>query len=88
MESGYVFMATPAMREVDSMTEIAFEDLQPGDIGFIGKSASGKSDHTGIFLGLNTEGVATWIHCSGSQGAVCNTYSGFKVFYTVKDMED
>lgn len=87
-ESGYVFMATPSMRMVDSMSEIAFEDIQPGDIGFIGNSASGKSDHTGIFLGLNTEGIATWIHCSGSQGAVCNTYDGFKVFYTVNGMED
>lgn len=87
-DGGYIFKATPSMRATEALTEITFEEMKPGDIGFIGNTASGKSDHTGIFLGMNTEGVATWVHCSGSQGAVCNTYGGFQVFYRVKDMED
>ena len=87
-ESGYKFKATPWMRSAKSTTKIEFEDIQPGDIAFYSDDAEGSDDHTGIFLGNNEQGVATWIHCSGSEGATCNTYSGFYVFYTVEDMED
>ena len=86
--SGYFFVSTPWMRAADSTTEIEFKDIQPGDIAFISNGAAGSDDHTGIYLGLNTEGVATWIHCTGSKGAICSTYSRFGVFYIVKDMED
>ena len=87
-KSGYTFKNTPWMRKADSMTEIDFKDIQPGDIAFVSNSAAGSDDHTGIFLGNNEQGIATWIHCTGSKGAICNTYSGFGVFYIVKDMED
>jgi len=86
-ESGYIFMATPAMRSASSTTEIQAKDLKSGDIGFISNSAWGISDHTGIYLGTNAAGDRVWLHCSGSQGAVCNTYNGFQVFYTVAGLE-
>ena len=87
-ESGYTFKNTPSMRAAASTDEIKFKDIQPGDIAFVSNYATGIDDHTGIFLGNNEQGIATWIHCTGSKGAVCNTYSGFGVFYIVKDMED
>lgn len=86
-ESGYTFKATPWMRAAASTTEIEFKDIQPGDIAFISNGAAGSDDHTGIYLGNNEQGIAIWIHCS-SGGAICSTYSRFKVFYIVKDMED
>lgn len=87
-ESGYTFLSTPWMRSAKSTTKIEFEDIQPGDIAFHNDYASGIGDHTGIYLGNNEQGIATWIHCSGSAGAICNTYGRFGVFYIVKDMED
>lgn len=87
-ESGgaWSFLATPGMRGVSAVTQIAAENLQPGDIGFISNSASGVSDHTGIYLGTTSAGTRLWLHCAGSSGAICSA-SNFGVFYTVSGMD-
>ena len=68
------------------MTEITFSELMPGDIGFISNSASGTSDHTGIYLGMTDAGIPQWLHCGGSTGAICSS-TNFSVFYTVDNMD-
>lgn len=87
-ESGGVwsFLATPGMRSISSTTQITADKLMPGDIGFISNSASGASDHTGLYLGTTASGLRMWIHCAGSTGTVCTSYN-FGVFYTVAGMD-
>ena len=78
------FHATPTMRSLTQ--KIDASDLAPGDIGFISDSASGTSDHTGIYLGENATGTEIWLHCSGGSGAICVAES-FTVFYRVENMD-
>ena len=62
-----------------------YEDLKPGDLGFIfvgGSNAStGTYNHVGIYCGKNGAGQDMWLHCSsGGGGVVLNSTGMFKVF--------
>lgn len=62
------------------LEQIGFGDLQPGDIGLQAVPGA-ASNHIGIFLGLDGNGKALWVHCSGSSGVVVNNTNGFRLYY-------
>lgn len=62
------------------LEQIGFGELQPGDIGL--QAVPGAvSNHIGIFLGLDGNGKALWMHCSGSSGVVVNNTNCFRLYY-------
>lgn len=62
------------------LEQIGFGELQPGDIGL--QTVPGAvSNHIGIFLGLDGNGKALWMHCSGSSGVVVNNTNCFRLYY-------
>lgn len=81
--TGWAFVATPGILASPSMARITSTSLQPGDVGLINGTA-GTADHTGIYLGRTSSGVNMWMHCSGSRGAICNGYTGFRIFISMR----
>lgn len=62
------------------LEQIGFGELQPGDIGLQAVPGA-ASNHIGIFLGLDGNGKALWVHCSGSGGVVVNNTNCFRLYY-------
>lgn len=81
--TGWRFVATPGILASPSMERISASQLQPGDVGLINGTA-GTADHTGVYLGRTASGYNMWLHCSGSRGAVCNNYGGFRIFVRMR----
>ncbi|MEG2620834.1 MAG: CHAP domain-containing protein, partial [Bacilli bacterium] len=56
--------------------EIVYEDLKPGDLGFINDGSDGDN-HVGIYAGENK-----WIHETGGEinNVTYGTYTGFKLY--------
>lgn len=61
-------------------------DLQPGDLVFQNVGASAEN-HVGLYLGIDENGNNLYLHCSGSRGVVINSYSGFKYFRRVPELD-
>lgn len=62
------------------LEQINFGELEPGDIGLQAVPGA-ASNHIGIFLGLDGNGKALWVHCSGSGGVVVNNTNCFRLYY-------
>lgn len=73
-------MSTGTFTDSLGLEQIGFGDLQPGDIGLQAVPGA-ASNHIGIFLGLDGDGKALWVHCSGSSGAVVNNTNCFRLYY-------
>lgn len=73
-------MSTGTFTDSLGLEQIGFGDLQPGDIGLQAVPGA-ASNHIGIFLGLDGNGKALWVHCSGSSGVVVNNTNGFRLYY-------
>ncbi len=67
----------------DGKPEVSKEELKPGMLGIkYGPATKNRSgDHIGIYAGKDSSGKDLWIHCSGSNGVVMNSYGGFTHFY-------
>ncbi|MCR4788439.1 MAG: C40 family peptidase, partial [Lachnospiraceae bacterium] len=55
--------------------------LKIGDIGFYEVPGS-EDNHMGIYLGMDSSGNETWVHCSGSSGATYGT-GNFKYYISL-----
>ncbi|MCM1412644.1 MAG: NlpC/P60 family protein, partial [Lachnospiraceae bacterium] len=62
------------------LEQINFGELEPGDIGLQAVPGA-ASNHIGIFLGLDENGKALWVHCSGNGGVVVNNTNCFQMYY-------
>ncbi len=68
-------------------TEISYDDLKPGDIGFLDKSGSGTNQHVGIYAGKDSSGNDIWIDCNASKGVQEHNTGEFKVYYRPKILD-
>lgn len=68
-------------------TEISYDDLKPGDIGFLDKSGSGTNQHVGIYVGKDSSGKDIWIDCNASNGVQEHNTGEFKVYYRPKILD-
>lgn len=68
-------------------TEINYNELLPGDIGFIDKTGSGTNQHVGIYAGKDDKGNDIWIDCNPS-GVEEHSISTFHVYYRPKVYEE
>jgi len=57
--------------------QISENELLPGDLGFMAPYGA-VSNHIGIFSSRNTNGVKTFIHCTGGKGVVENQTQAFR----------
>lgn len=56
-------------------TEITYDEIKPGDLGFLNNDSSGTNQHVGIYIG-NDE----WVELNPN-GVTRGAYPDFKVFY-------
>jgi len=73
-------MSTGTFTDSLGLEQITFGELEPGDIGLQAVPGA-ASNHIGIFLGLDENGKALWVHCSGSGGVVVNNTNCFRLYY-------
>ena len=73
-------MSTGTFTDSLGLEQIGFGELQPGDIGLQAVPGA-ASNHIGIFLGLDENGKALWVHCSGSGRVVVNNTNCFRLYY-------
>ena len=73
-------MSTGTFTDSLGLEQIGFGELQPGDIGLQAVPGA-ATNHIGIFLGLDGNGKALWVHCSGSGGVVVNNTNCFRLYY-------
>lgn len=73
-------MGTGTFTDSLGLEQIGFGELQPGDIGLQAVPGA-ATNHIGIFLGLDGNGKALWVHCSGSGGVVVNNTNCFRLYY-------
>ncbi|MEA4894078.1 MAG: NlpC/P60 family protein [Oscillospiraceae bacterium] len=66
---------------------ISADELQPGDLVFqnVGSSAE---NHVGLYVGTDDSGNRLYLHCSGSSGVTLNSYSGFRYFRRVPELDN
>ncbi len=82
----------------NAFTDISANDLRPGDIGLISKTAPpGGANHVGIYCGKLKDGTKVWMHCTNcsptsltgnTSGAMFGVYSGFGYFRRLKSWND
>lgn len=73
----------------ENFRSIGSNRLQPGDIGLINYISEGGSNHVGIYMGVDTNGRAMWLHCTShksegssiSNGPRISYYGAFTIFY-------
>lgn len=65
---------------------IAETDLLPGDLVLQNKGSS-VENHIGLYVGRDANGSMLFLHCAGSSGVVLNSYSGFKYFRRVAELD-
>lgn len=73
-------MSTGTFTDSLGLEQIGFGELEPGDIGLQAVPGA-ATNHIGIFLGLDGNGKALWVHCSGSGGVVVNNTNCFRMYY-------
>ena len=73
-------MSTGTFTDSLGLVQIGFGELQPGDIGLQAVPGA-AANHIGIFLGMDGNGKALWVHCSGSGGVVVNNTNCFRLYY-------
>lgn len=73
-------MSTGTFTDSLGLEEIGFGQLMPGDIGLQAVPGA-ASNHIGIFLGMDENGKALWVHCSGNGGVVVNNTNCFRLYY-------
>lgn len=73
-------MGTGTFTDSLGLDQIGFGELEPGDIGLQAVPGA-AANHIGIFLGLDGNGKALWVHCSGSGGVVVNNTNCFRLYY-------
>lgn len=76
---------------------ISASELLPGDIGLINMIASGGSNHVGIYVGTDANGVKMWLHCTSHPSPGCSTvttgprisyYTSFSIYYRYTGFTD
>lgn len=77
---------TSEIRDIYS-EKISYDDLKPGDLGFLDMSGSGTSQHVGIYAGKDEDGNDIWIDCNPNGVEERNT-SIFKVYFRPKVFEE
>lgn len=73
-------MSTGTFTDSLGLEQIGFGELEPGDIGLQAVPGA-ATNHIGIFLGMDGNGKALWVHCSGSGGVVVNNTNCFRLYY-------
>ena len=63
-------------------TEITYDEIKPGDLGFLSNDSSGTNQHVGIYIG-NDE----WVELNPN-GVTKGAYPDFKVFYRPNILKD
>lgn len=63
-------------------TEITYDEIKPGDLGFLSNDSSGTNQHVGIYIG-NDE----WVELNPN-GVTRGAYPDFKVFYRPNILKD
>lgn len=77
---------TSEIRDIYS-EKISYDDLKPGDLGFLDMTGSGTNQHVGIYAGKDEDGNDIWIDCNPNGVQERNT-SIFKVYFRPKIFEE
>lgn len=75
---GNVFSSGGTSYQWSKTYAITMDELKPGDLVFKNIPGQGGVNHTGIFIGRDTNGNPLYVHCQGSTGVIVNSYKGFK----------
>lgn len=68
-------------------SEISYNELRPGDLGFKDSPSGSGINHVLIYVGKDSGGNDLWVHCSSGSGVVVNSPGYIKYYRRVNNID-